>query len=260
MRRTPLTEPGSLPGWPAGVARVVLDSTGSTNNDALRLAQAQPGPAWVMAHEQVSGRGRRGREWRMPRGNFAASYLARPTGGPAEAAQLSFVAALAVFDALAIVCGPTARLQIKWPNDVLLNGGKVVGILLESSASGPTIDALAIGIGVNLAAPPEVAQVEPTATRPVSVASETGLTVTPDEFLDLLAPALAARLAQYQNGGFAAIRTDWLRHAARLGEQITARTGRAEMTGRFEGIDADGALILATSRGRQIIPAADIFF
>lgn len=255
-----MTDSPALAPWPQGVARIVLDSTGSTNLDALQLAQTQPGPAWILTHEQVAGRGRRGREWRMPQGNFAASYLARPQRGAAEAAQLSFVAALALFDALAIACGPMARLQIKWPNDVLLNGGKAAGILLESSASGPRIDALAIGIGVNLAAAPDMGQVEPGAMRPVSVASETGLTVAPEEFLDLLAPALAARLAQYHAGGFATIREDWLRHAARLGEQITARTGRAELTGRFDGIDADGALILFTAAGRQIIPAADIFF
>lgn len=196
----------------------------------------------------------------MPAGNFAATLVMRPKGGAADAARLSFVAALALDEALRAAAGPQARLSIKWPNDVLLNGGKVAGILLESLGSGGGVTALAIGIGVNLAAVPDSDALEPQAMTPVSLLGEAGMSVTPDEFLDLLAPAFARLLAQYETYGFGPIREAWLARAARLGQPITARTGAAEFTGTFEGIDAEGALILNGAQGRRIIPAADVYF
>ena len=244
--------------WPEGVARHVLARTDSTNAEALRLAPSLSGPAWIMAREQLAGRGRRGRDWAMPAGNFAATLLLHPQGGALAAAQLSFVAALALYDALGDACGPAARLAIKWPNDVLLNGGKVAGILLEST--GPAVRAVAVGIGVNLAAAPEAGAVEPGAVPPVSVLAETGHAVDPEAFLDLLAPAFARWQAQLDTYGFAPIRHAWLARAAKLGEPITARTGRAESHGVFEGIDDSGALVLRNAAGRQVIPAADVYF
>lgn len=246
--------------WPEGVARHVLARTDSTNAEALRLAPGLSGPAWIMAREQTAARGRRGRGWAMPAGNFAGTLVLRPKGGPADAAQLSFVAALALYDALGDACGPAARLAIKWPNDVLLNGGKVAGILLESAGSGGEVQAVAIGIGVNLAAAPDSGAVEPGAMQPVSVLGETGHAIDPEEFLDLLAPAFARWGGIMQAYGFAPIRNAWLARAARLGEPIIARTGRSENHGIFEGIDDSGALILRSASGRQIIPAADVYF
>ncbi len=245
--------------WPEGVGRHVLARTDSTNAEALRLAPSLSAPAWIMAREQFAGRGRRGRDWAMPAGNFAGTLVLRSPGGVA-AAQLSFVAALALYDALADACGPAARMAIKWPNDVLLNGGKVAGILLESAGSGQGMGAVAVGIGVNLAAAPGSGQVEPGAVTPVSVLAETGHAVAPEDFLDLLAPAFARWLAQMQTYGFAPIRHAWLARAARLGEPILARTGATERRGIFEGIDDSGALILRTPAGPQMIPAADVFF
>lgn len=246
--------------WPEGVARHVLGRTDSTNAEAMRLAPGLSGPAWIMAREQTAARGRRGRAWAMPVGNFAATLVMRPKGGAADAARLSFVAALALDEALRAAAGPQARLAIKWPNDVLLNGGKVAGILLESAGSGAGVVALAIGIGVNLAAAPDPSALESGAMAPVSILGETGLSITPEEFLDLLAPAFARHLAQYETYGFAPIRTAWVARAARLGQPITARTGAAEFTGTFEGIDAEGALILMGAQGRRVIPAADVYF
>ncbi|MDS9467418.1 biotin--[acetyl-CoA-carboxylase] ligase [Paracoccus sp. MBLB3053] len=246
--------------WPEGVGRHVLARTDSTNSEAIRLASSLSGPAWFMTHQQVAGRGRRGREWVMPAGNFAGTLFLRPKGGPAAAAQISFVAALALFDALKDACGPSARLAIKWPNDVLLNGGKVAGILLESAGAGQDLTGLAVGIGVNLAAAPDPASVEKRAIAPVSVLAETGLTVSPEEFLDLLAPAFARWLGQFETYGFAPIRSAWLARAARIGETILARTGQEETKGVFEGIDDTGALVLSTSAGRRCLPAADVFF
>ncbi|MBO9456293.1 biotin--[acetyl-CoA-carboxylase] ligase [Paracoccus sp. R12_1] len=257
--RPQLTESRVAP-WPDGVARHVLDRVDSTNAEAFRLAPSLAGPAWIMARRQEAGRGRRGRAWTDPPGNFAATFLLRPDGGPADAARLSFVAALAVHEALTRLCGPQLNLSLKWPNDVLLNGGKLSGILLESSGSGATLTWLAIGIGINLGSAPDPGSVEPGALRPVSLKGETGLTVTPDEVLDALAPAFDHWWRQMRAYGFAPIRTAWLARAARLGQTIIARTGRNEMTGRFDGIDETGALILTTSRGRQAVPAAEIHF
>lgn len=213
-----------------------------------------------MARQQTAGRGRRGRAWSDPPGNFAATLVLRPEGGPVEAAQLSFVAALAVHEALLRLCGPQVNIALKWPNDVMLNGGKLSGILLESAGAGARIAVLAIGIGVNLAEAPDPAAIEPGAMRPVSLRGETGLTVTPDEFLDALAVAFDGWWLQMRSFGFGPIRQGWLSRAARLGEQIIARTGNSQTSGRFDGIDETGALILTTPQGRQVIAAADVYF
>lgn len=246
--------------WPEGVARHILDRVDSTNAEAFRLAPHLSGPAWIMARRQEAGRGRRGRAWTDPPGNFAASLALRPEGSAADAARLSFVAALAVHDALIRLCGPQVNIALKWPNDLLLNGGKLSGILLESAGSGGQVSTLVIGIGVNLAAAPDAGQVEVQATRPVSLKGETGLIVMPEEFLDALAAAFDHWSRQLRQAGFAPIRSAWLARAAKLGETITARTGGSETVGRFDGIDESGALILTTPRGRTAIPAADIFF
>ena len=222
------------------------------------MAPRLSGPAWIMTHDQYEGRGRRGRSWAMPPGNFAGSLALRPSGPAAEVALYSFVACLALYDALAQVAGPAARLALKWPNDVLLNGGKVAGILLESLGQGGHVAALAIGIGVNLAAaPPADAGA---AFAPVSLREDAAITITAEDFLDLLAPAFAHWQARFLTEGFAPIRAAYLARAARLGETIIARTGTAEWTGRFDGIDEGGSLILTTASGRQSIPAADVFF
>lgn len=248
------------PAWPEGVGRLLLDRVDSTNAEALRLAPTLAGPVWIMAREQQAGRGRRGRAWSDPPGNFAATLAMRPGGAAADAARLSFVAALAVHDALRDLCGPLPGLALKWPNDVLLNGGKLSGILLESSGAGGQVAVLAVGIGVNLAAAPDPGAVEPEALRPVSLAGETGLSITPDDLLTALAARFDAWQRQMATYGFAPIRAAWLARAAKLGETITARTGTDRLTGRFDGIDETGALILTGPRGRHVIPAADIHF
>ncbi len=128
------------------------------------------------------------------------------------------------------VTGRTDGFALKWPNDVLLNGGKLAGILLESAGSGDELTHFAIGIGVNLIAAPDADEVEPGAVRPVSLLSETGVEVTPEVFLDHLAAAYARYETQFVTYGFAPIRTAWLDRAARLGQVITARTTRDEIT------------------------------
>jgi BirA family biotin operon repressor/biotin-[acetyl-CoA-carboxylase] ligase len=250
----------SVTAWPKGVDRIVLDRVDSTNSEAARVAPGLSGPTWIMAREQTAARGRRGRAWVNPPGNFAATLVMRPAADPAQAALRSFVAALALADALAALCGPGVTLALKWPNDVLMNGGKVAGILLESAGQGTGLTHLAIGIGVNLVAAPPPGMVEPGAVPPVSVMGETGLRLTQDEMLGALATAYAAQEAQFVTYGFAPVRTAWLARAARIGQSLTARTGTETVTGTFETLGEDGSLILATPAGRRAIQAADVFF
>lgn len=242
------------------MARHVLDSADSTNALALRLGPSLSGPAWFLAHVQTAGRGRRARPWSSPRGNFHGTLALRPEGPAAQVALRSFVAALALRDALAEVAGEGAQLSLKWPNDVLLNGGKVAGILLESVASGQGVAHLAIGIGVNLVASPDPALVEPGTVPPLNLLAETGQRLSPEAFLDHLAPAYARWEAVLVAQGFAPIRAEWLAHAARLGQVIRARTGTESREGLFETVDETGALILRMGQGVVAIPAAEVFF
>ncbi|WP_179209137.1 biotin--[acetyl-CoA-carboxylase] ligase [Haematobacter genomosp. 1] len=246
--------------WPAGIGLHVHAELDSTLNEAARIAPSLSAPAWILTYNQTQGRGRRGRPWAMPSGNFAGALVLRPQEPPATVALRSFVAALALADALSEVTGRPELLALKWPNDVLLAGGKVAGILLEGIGQGGQVSHLAIGIGVNLAEAPPAEALEPHAVQPVSLLGATGAQIAPEEFLSVLARSYAAREAVFTTQGFAPIREAWLARAARLGERITARTGGTATTGIFETIDAQGALVLATSEGRRAIPAAEVFF
>ena len=245
---------------PEGVDLRVLDEVDSTLNEAARIAPALERPTWILAQRQTAARGRRGRVWVAPEGNFFATLVMRPPGGPQMAALRSFSAALALADALAEATAGAAQLALKWPNDVLLNGGKVAGILLESAGKGAGVAHLSIGIGVNLIAAPPPDAVEEGAVRPVSVLGETGLTVTPGALIGPLARAFDGWEGQFRAHGFAPLRAAWLARAARLGEVVTARTGRETLTGTFETVDAEGNLVLKTAAGRVSIPAADVYF
>ncbi len=247
-------------GWPKGYGLHVVQEVDSTLNEASRIAPTAQGPVWIMAHHQTAARGRRGRAWANPKGNLAATLLLRPEGSPEQAALRSFVAALALFDACVAVTGQAAGLSLKWPNDVLLNGGKLAGILLESTGQGRGLSHLAIGIGVNLTEAPGTDAVEEGAVRPVSLLSETGAHVEPEDFLTELAAAYAVLETQFTTYGLEPIRTAWLSRAARLGEVITARAGGLEAVGTFETVDAHGNLVLNTAKGRVSIPAADVYF
>lgn len=232
----------------------------STNAEAARLAPALAGPTWLLALRQTAGRGRRGRAWADPPGNFAATLVMRVEGDAVAAAQRSFVAALALADALTQATGRPEGITLKWPNDVLLNGMKVAGILLETAGQGGVMAPLAIGIGVNLAHAPDATALETDALPPTSMLSATGAQLDPETFLALLAPAFADWEARLGTHGFGPLREAFLDRAARRGEIITARTGRSTITGTFSDIDATGALVLTTRRGRQAVQAADIFF
>jgi BirA family biotin operon repressor/biotin-[acetyl-CoA-carboxylase] ligase len=227
--------------------------------EARKAAPLQAGATWFTAQRQTAAHGRRGRAWVAPAGNFYGT-LALPASDPASASLRSFVAALALHDALRAVMGEGPDLALKWPNDVLLNNGKVAGILLESLSSNGRFWGVAVGIGVNLIAAPAMAQVEEGAAYPVSVKGESGVDVTPDAFLAQLAPAFAHWDAQLSNYGFAPVRTAWLGRAARLGDTIIARLPKSTFTGRFETVDENGYLVLNTASGLQKIAAADVYF
>jgi BirA family biotin operon repressor/biotin-[acetyl-CoA-carboxylase] ligase len=245
-------------GWPEGLPLIVLDSVDSTNAEAARRAPTSP--TWIVAAQQTGGRGRRGRPWVSPRGNLYATLVLQPAESPALVALRSFAAALALRDACLAVTGLNAGFALKWPNDVLLNGGKLAGILLESNAVSGQAGHLAIGFGVNLLAAPDAAQLEAAALRPVSLLAETGQRIPPLVFLTALALAYRHWEDSFVQQGFAPLRQAWLSHAARLGEVITARIGTQAETGIFETIDETGALILKTAAARRAIPAAEIFF
>ncbi len=228
----------------------------STNAEAMRQGLAGVrGPKWILALAQTSARGRRGRSWSMGAGNFAATLLMSVAGGPGQAALRSFVAALALRDAFVACTGRAEAFTLKWPNDVLLHGRKLAGILLESSGRH-----LCIGIGVNLAAVPDVTDLEAGALKPVSLRESFGVSIAPEEFLELLAPAFAGWEAKLAGEGFAPVRAAWLLGAAKLGERISAKLPNQSYHGIFETIDDTGALVLATDTGRVTLPAAEVHF
>ncbi len=224
--------------------------------EAARRAADLAAPTWIMAREQTAARGRRGKVWVQPPGNLAATLIYKPDVTAQEAAKRSFLAANALFETLAIYVDRYA-LALKWPNDVLLNGGKVAGILLESAGRGPFVDWLSVGVGVNIAAVPEGLT---GSFPPVSLIGAGGQAVSPEDFLTVLASNFATQEGKLAALGFARIREDWLRHAAKLGEVITARTGKDVIQGIFDTVDEDGNLVLITGMGPRAIPAADVYF
>jgi BirA family biotin operon repressor/biotin-[acetyl-CoA-carboxylase] ligase len=241
--------------------RITLPEIDSTNAEGFRRAPDMGGrPFWILAGLQTAGRGRRARPWSSPQGNFHGTLVLKPAEPPETVALRSFAAALALRDAFVQLTGLPQSFALKWPNDVLCNGGKIAGILLESQGLNTPDATLCIGIGVNLIAAPDASQIEAGAVPPVSLLHETGLKITPQAFLDALAPAYAHWETTFTADGFAPLRTAWLAHAARLGQPIRARTGTETRDGTFETIDATGNLILRTQAGTLAIPAAEVFF
>ena len=249
-------------GWPAATGLHRHARIDSTNAEAARLAAAGArGPLWIVAARQTAGRGRQGRAWDSPNGNLFATCLSHPKGPPAQVALMSFAAALALHEALSALA-PEAlagRLTLKWPNDLLLDGAKLAGILLESAGGQAGVAYLAVGMGVNLAHAP--VQTDPGVLPATSLAAALGHAPDPEAVLPVLARALAHWHTRLEGEGFAPLRAAWLSRAARLGQPIRARTGTREVHGVFETIDETGALVLALSDGARLaIPAAEVFF
>ncbi len=230
----------------------------STNVEALRHAVEHADdarPLWIVAREQTQGRGRRGNTWVSPRGNLYATLLLHDPALPPHAPQLSFVAALAVLDAIADRAPMVAqRLALKWPNDVLCGREKLAGILLEGRMLGEKIT-VAIGIGVNCMHHP--AQTG----YPATDLAAAGAPVSAGELFTALSGAMLRRLEQWRSGaGFADIRRNWLARAAGIGKPIRVRLPDREISGRCEGLDDSGCLLLRRADGTlQTIAAGEVF-
>lgn len=238
-----------------GVEHIALDEVNSTNAQALRYgATGLRGPLWVTAQTQSAGRGRRGRSWISEPGNLYASLLLAEPAPVAQVAQCSFVAALAVHDA---VCDTApalaARLSLKWPNDVLCDGRKLAGILIEGEGTRPLM--VAIGIGINCRRHPS------DALYPATDLSVLGAEVTAADAFAALSCRMAERLALW-NGGtrFSDIRTAWLAHGPTPGSALRVRLADGDVTGFFDTIDDEGNLVLTDDGGgRRKITAGDVF-
>lgn len=248
------------------------DSVGSTNALALERAQAgDPGKLWIVAKEQRTGRGRRGRPWATPAGNLAATLLLVGEWEPTKAATLGFVAGLSLSDALDAVA-PTAkvsigvdgagtagsrnRFELKWPNDVLADGGKIAGILLESLLLPDDRFAVAIGIGVNVVAYPEDVPYPATSLRAL------GADCKAETLFLALSDAWVENSARWNAGrGLAAIRQRWLERAAGLGSEVAVRVEGEVVRGTFETIDEDCRFVIRDRRGATVrIAAGDVHF
>lgn len=248
----------------AGYKLAAFDQIGSTNVEAMsRARDGERGPMWFVTSEQTAGRGRRQRAWIAPRGNLASSILEVMDIQPAVAATLGFAAGLAQATALqkasieaAMRLGPSApKYMLKWPNDVLADGKKLVGISLEAEAIGGSL-AVVVGIGTNVVAAPEG-----TPTPAVSLAA-LGVQISAEELFAAMSDSWVEHFGIWDNGrGFADIRRLWLERAAGLGGNVAIQTGNATIEGIFDTVDDMGCLIVRTADGRCLpIAAGDVFF
>jgi BirA family transcriptional regulator, biotin operon repressor / biotin---[acetyl-CoA-carboxylase] ligase len=240
----------------AGVQLAAHDTLNSTNTEALARARGgERSFMWVTAREQTAGRGRRGNEWISKPGNLYASLLVVDPS-PADAApELSFVAALAVHDAISQCAAALRRnLALKWPNDILSGGKKLAGILIEAEGMAGRL-AVAIGIGVNC-------KHHPTQTSfPATDLATAGAEVAAEDVFFALSGAIMLRLAQWQRGsGFPSIRADWIERAVGIGGDMQVRLPGREFSGRCEGLDERGRLLVRLADGSvQTIAAGDVF-
>lgn len=244
---------------PGGSRLRVLEETGSTNTECLDAAiSGECGRLWIQAHRQTAARGSRGRQWTSYEGNLFASLLFNPTAPTAKLGQITFVAALAVHDALVQQIeaeGINAKIELKWPNDVLLQSSKVCGILLEShEISGIRI--VIIGIGLNCFSHPQET------TYPATSLQQHRIKGTARDMLNKIAPLMDHWLKIWECGnGFKPIRDAWMTRAKGVGSPIAVKLQDSEYTGIFEDIDDVGRLVLRKRDGStELISAADIFF
>jgi BirA family biotin operon repressor/biotin-[acetyl-CoA-carboxylase] ligase len=239
----------------------------STNAEAMRRAVAgERGPLWISAGRQSAGRGRAGRTWNSDDGNLYASLLVSLLAPAPKAYQLSLVAGVMVYEALSAVLPPPAQaaLRLKWPNDILIGGAKAGGILIESTvvtrerdgqpetADGMRLAAI-IGIGINIATHPV------NLDRPVTSLGAHGATPASEALLARFAAAADHWIAVWRNGeDFAAIRKAWLTRAHPIGERMSINTGSERVTGTFEGLDADGSLLIDAGAGIRRFAFGDV--
>lgn len=222
------------------------DVVESTNDVALELLRSGAAHGTVVtAREQRAGRGRRGRTWWSPPGNFYASVVVRPASG-APAGQLSFVAAVAAAAAI----GADVPVRFKWPNDLLIDRRKVGGILIEAEAAGAVV-----GLGVNIASAPEGT---PYPATSLAEAGRRGIVA--GDLLAEVCPAFESWYGRWEREGFAPVREAWLARAAGVGEPISVKAADGEFAGVFAALDGNGALVLETAAGSRRITSGEVFF
>ena len=228
--------------------------TASTNADMVeRARQGAPEGLWLRAERQTGGRGRLGRRWESPVGNLYASTLVRPCAGDPPPQTLAFVAGLAVVDSADAWLPKDEgreRVRLKWPNDVLLDGAKLSGMLLESTG-----DAVVVGIGVNIAVAPEVAGRDTAAL--IAAGALPGFDAA--VFVETLAERFATQLAIWRGQGLAAVLERWSARAHGIGERLVVRPGGEPVEGSFAGLDPHGGLLLRRDDGTLLtVHAGDV--
>ncbi len=241
------------PQLPAGFSLIELQTVGSTNDHARLLAKSgYPAGTIVWTHEQTAGKGRQGNSWTSVPGNLYMSLILRPDIAAALTGQLSFMAAVALAETFRELLPITVQINLKWPNDVLLNDRKAAGILLESEINGDKpVEWVVIGIGVNIAGSPEGA---------ISLAELGGKQRQAGEVLEILAARLKSLHDVWQKSGFEPVRTEWLGYSRNVGSTINVRLPKQTLTGTFTGLDAQGALQLLLPDGSQkSISSGEVF-
>ena len=233
----------------AGAPIESFDEMDSTLLEARRRAErGEAAPVWLIAKRQTAGRGRRGRVWVSLEGNLLATYLGPSRRAPAEVALLGFAAALTIADAVDATLGH-GRSKLKWPNDVMVDGAKIAGILIDNGGTW-----FSLAFGVNLASSPKAID-QPT----ISVAEALrGAPPKPMQFFARLRPLLEAWCFRLETEGFAPLRVAWLARAYALGEVVGVAQGDEKVEGRLAGISARGELELETPAGLRLIAAGDI--
>jgi len=232
-----------------------LEEVQSTNDLALKAALGGQDRLWILAEAQTGGRGRNGRIWHSPPGNLYASLALVAPCAPADAPKLGFVAGIALARALAdIAPALAARFRLKWPNDGLLDGMKVAGILLEGAVTARGEQAITIGIGINIAHHPAGLD------QPVTHLTAYESSLSPARLFSALALRMAESLEIFAGGrGFAAIRTLWEAYALPLGTPMRIRLPEGERHGLYAGLNAEGHLHLRINSDITTILAGDVF-
>lgn len=248
---------------PPGYEFLGFDELDSTSDHARTLAadwlkDSGAKGLWIWTEKQTQGRGRRGRAWSSAPGNLTTTLLLRVNCPASQAAELSFVAALSIYDTLAQFVAPDA-IQLKWPNDVLLEGAKTAGILLESSgAGGRNIEWISIGFGLNLTHFPQGTPYPATSLEHFTKGNAVPSSL---EVLAILANQFEDRLKIWQAHGFSPVREDWLNNAKGLNQSIIVRLGNEELVGTFVDLTIQGALVLEQKDAtRKEISAGEVFF
>lgn len=231
----------------------ILSKVSSTQDIVMLAAQDGDDEGYVVqAMSQTDARGRHGNQWEAPMGNIYMSILLRPECAIERAGEIAFVVAVALSNALDSYLKETHIKTLKWPNDILIDGLKISGILLESNITDGKLDGVVVGIGVNVFNSPDFATcLNNVAKEPVYV----------NKVRDVILEELDKAYAQWQKEGFAPIREQWLDNAHGIGQEITARLPNESFKGVFSGLNDDGGLILKQESGEdKIVHAAEVHF